>query len=386
MRTLAILPVKSFGAAKQRLADVARRRARGRRSRRRCSPTCWARCGAPRARRDRRGHRRPRAPSPPRAASGVQVLARHRAGGPVGGRADRHPARARRTASTACCSCRATRRCCEPGELAGLLSRSGARRRRSCRTATAPAPTRCVLSPPDAIEPSFGPGQPRPPRRAAARRRACASAVERGARRSRSTWTRPTTSPRCGRRSRAPRPGAVHPRRAAPARPRRQRWPPPPSLRLSSFSVTALAPLPDDPARRRPRRADRGGRARRTSRDGDVVVVAHKVVSKAEGRVAPARRRSSRASGRAGWRRSTARTRAWCRPCSTSRPRCCGPSDGMLICVTRHGFVCANAGVDQSNASAAGGELVLLPRGSRRLGARGCARASRPRSACGRRW
>ena len=35
--------------------------------------------------------------------------------------------------------------------------------------------------------------------------------------------------------------------------------------------------------------------------------------------------------------------------------------DGTLICVTRHGFVCANAGVDQSNVSAAGGDLVLLP-------------------------
>ena len=34
--------------------------------------------------------------------------------------------------------------------------------------------------------------------------------------------------------------------------------------------------------------------------------------------------------------------------------------DGVLICVTRHGFVCANAGVDQSNAGAPG-ELVLLP-------------------------
>ena len=33
---------------------------------------------------------------------------------------------------------------------------------------------------------------------------------------------------------------------------------------------------------------------------------------------------------------------------------------GVLICVTRHGFVCANAGVDASNA-AAPGELVLLP-------------------------
>ncbi len=34
--------------------------------------------------------------------------------------------------------------------------------------------------------------------------------------------------------------------------------------------------------------------------------------------------------------------------------------DGVLICETHHGFVCANAGVDQSNASRPG-ELVLLP-------------------------
>jgi coenzyme F420-0:L-glutamate ligase/coenzyme F420-1:gamma-L-glutamate ligase len=33
---------------------------------------------------------------------------------------------------------------------------------------------------------------------------------------------------------------------------------------------------------------------------------------------------------------------------------------GVLICVTHHGLVCANAGVDQSNASS-DGELVLLP-------------------------
>ena len=37
---------------------------------------------------------------------------------------------------------------------------------------------------------------------------------------------------------------------------------------------------------------------------------------------------------------------------------------GVLICRTRHGFVCANAGVDASNASRDGGAdtLVLLPR------------------------
>jgi coenzyme F420-0:L-glutamate ligase/coenzyme F420-1:gamma-L-glutamate ligase len=35
-------------------------------------------------------------------------------------------------------------------------------------------------------------------------------------------------------------------------------------------------------------------------------------------------------------------------------------SHGVLICVTRHGFVCANAGVDASNAGGAD-ELILLP-------------------------
>ena len=35
-------------------------------------------------------------------------------------------------------------------------------------------------------------------------------------------------------------------------------------------------------------------------------------------------------------------------------------ANGVLICETRHGWVCANAGVDQSNAGESG-ELVLLP-------------------------
>ena len=35
---------------------------------------------------------------------------------------------------------------------------------------------------------------------------------------------------------------------------------------------------------------------------------------------------------------------------------------GVLICRTRHGFVCANAGVDASNALRRRDTLVLLPR------------------------
>jgi coenzyme F420-0:L-glutamate ligase / coenzyme F420-1:gamma-L-glutamate ligase len=54
----------------------------------------------------------------------------------------------------------------------------------------------------------------------------------------------------------------------------------------------------------------------------------------------------------------------------------------VLICRTRQGFVCANAGVDQSNAGAAG-ELILLPEepdgSARRLRAGiAAARAVRP--------
>ena len=49
---------------------------------------------------------------------------------------------------------------------------------------------------------------------------------------------------------------------------------------------------------------------------------------------------------------------------------------GRLICRTRHGFVCANAGVDASNASEPD-SLVLLPVDPDALGAR-AARARCP--------
>jgi coenzyme F420-0:L-glutamate ligase/coenzyme F420-1:gamma-L-glutamate ligase len=76
-------------------------------------------------------------------------------------------------------------------------------------------------------------------------------------------------------------------------------------------------------------------------RDGDVVVVTQKVVSKAEGRVVPAGE-----LGRAGWigREST---------------RILARRGDLVISQTRHGFVCANAGVDESNVER--GFVSLLP-------------------------
>jgi coenzyme F420-0:L-glutamate ligase/coenzyme F420-1:gamma-L-glutamate ligase len=105
---------------------------------------------------------------------------------------------------------------------------------------------------------------------------------------------------------------------------------------------------------------------------GDVVVIAHKIVSKAEGRT----RRL--ADVRPGERATTLANTLNKDPrhvqviLDESRD-VLRAERGVLICVTHHGFVCANAGVDASNVP---GEdtVVLLPRdpdeSARRLRAR----------------
>jgi coenzyme F420-0:L-glutamate ligase / coenzyme F420-1:gamma-L-glutamate ligase len=92
---------------------------------------------------------------------------------------------------------------------------------------------------------------------------------------------------------------------------------------------------------------------------GEVLVVAHKVVSKAEGRVVGLDdvEISGHALALAGEHGKDPRLMQVVLDETAeivrSRP-------GVLICRTRHGFVCANAGVDTSNAPA--GCVVLLPR------------------------
>ena len=110
-----------------------------------------------------------------------------------------------------------------------------------------------------------------------------------------------------------------------------------------------------------------GGRA---LRDGQVVAIAHTAVSKAEGAVVALS--DVVASGRAHELAAGAdggapeRDPRVIQVVLDETAELLRAERGVLICRTRHGFVCANAGVDASNASAeAEGEgetLVLLPR------------------------
>jgi coenzyme F420-0:L-glutamate ligase/coenzyme F420-1:gamma-L-glutamate ligase len=95
-------------------------------------------------------------------------------------------------------------------------------------------------------------------------------------------------------------------------------------------------------------------------RSGDVLVVAHKVVSKAEGavvaldNVVASERARELAAG-------TDRDPRHVQVVLDESAELIRAERGVLIARTHHGFVCANAGVDASNAPAPG-TLVCLPR------------------------
>ena len=92
--------------------------------------------------------------------------------------------------------------------------------------------------------------------------------------------------------------------------------------------------------------------------DGDVLVVAHKAVSKAEGRirtladVRPGRRAQVLAA-------EHGKDPRMVQAILDESAAVLRAERGVLICETRHGLVCANAGVDASNAPQ--GQVVLLP-------------------------
>jgi coenzyme F420-0:L-glutamate ligase / coenzyme F420-1:gamma-L-glutamate ligase len=98
--------------------------------------------------------------------------------------------------------------------------------------------------------------------------------------------------------------------------------------------------------------------ARLEIQQGDVLVIAQKVVSKAEGRliqletIAPSQEAIE-------WANQFDKDARMVEVVLSQSRRIVRKARGVMICETHHGFVCANAGVDNSNI--APGFVVLLP-------------------------
>jgi coenzyme F420-0:L-glutamate ligase / coenzyme F420-1:gamma-L-glutamate ligase len=109
-------------------------------------------------------------------------------------------------------------------------------------------------------------------------------------------------------------------------------------------------------------------KARIRFQDGDILVVKHKVVSKAEGALVVLDRVHTSAASRSWARRYGLDARVTELALRESR-RVVRRKRGVLITETRHGFVCANSGVDVSNVNG-GGQAALLPKDPDRSAAR----------------
>src|SRR5271157_4960084 len=102
--------------------------------------------------------------------------------------------------------------------------------------------------------------------------------------------------------------------------------------------------------------------------DGDILVVKHKVVSKAEGALVALDEIRPSAASRIWARRYGLDARVTELAVRESR-RIVRRKRGVLITETKHGFVCANSGVDVSNVDG-GRHALLLPRDPDRSAAR----------------
>ena len=91
--------------------------------------------------------------------------------------------------------------------------------------------------------------------------------------------------------------------------------------------------------------------------DGDVLVVTQKIVSKAEGRIVDPSQIEPSAFARA-IAAQGAKDAAYYEVVLRESRRIVKMDRGVLIVETRHGLICANAGVDESNV--AGGHVVTL--------------------------
>ena len=93
--------------------------------------------------------------------------------------------------------------------------------------------------------------------------------------------------------------------------------------------------------------------------DGDILVVKHKVVSKAEGALVALDEIRPSAASRV-WARRYGLDARVCELALRESRRIVRRKRGVLITETKHGFVCANSGVDVSNVDG-GRHAVLLP-------------------------
>jgi coenzyme F420-0:L-glutamate ligase/coenzyme F420-1:gamma-L-glutamate ligase len=95
---------------------------------------------------------------------------------------------------------------------------------------------------------------------------------------------------------------------------------------------------------------------------GDVLVVTQKIVSKAEGATVDLRTITPSPEA-VDWAEAWARDPRQVQVVLDQAVRVVRKAHGTLIVETRHGFVCANAGVDASNVGPGSGDVVtLLPR------------------------
>jgi coenzyme F420-0:L-glutamate ligase/coenzyme F420-1:gamma-L-glutamate ligase len=95
-------------------------------------------------------------------------------------------------------------------------------------------------------------------------------------------------------------------------------------------------------------------------RTGDILVVKHKIISKAEGQVIHLSRvRASRSAK--SWANIAGADARVVELAFRESKRIVRKKKGVLITQTRHGFVCANSGVDVSNVDG-GRSAVLLPK------------------------
>jgi coenzyme F420-0:L-glutamate ligase/coenzyme F420-1:gamma-L-glutamate ligase len=109
-------------------------------------------------------------------------------------------------------------------------------------------------------------------------------------------------------------------------------------------------------------------RCHRSLAKGDILVVKHKIVSKSEGQLVRLDTIKPSASSRAWakrYRLDARVTELALRECKKVIRR----ANGILITETRHGFICANSGIDVSNVDG-GTHALLLPENPDRSAAR----------------